>query len=160
MKHKMGAFLLLLSLGPASAYCQNATSTVGGEAYGNNGVASYSIGQTVYTSQIGTNGSVSQGVQQAFEISQVLGLEEASGINLLMSVYPNPATNNLTLQVENYPLEQLTYTFYDSNGRVLEEKAVVSIQTNINVNGIPSSIYFLKVNSKNKEIKIFKIIKK
>lgn len=160
MKHKTRALLLMLSLGPASVYCQNATATIGGEAYGNNGVVSYSIGQTVYTSQIGTNGSVSQGVQQAFEISQVLGLEEASGINLLMSVYPNPVADNLTLQVENYPLEQLTYSFYDSNGRILEEKAVLSIQTNINVNGLPSSIYFLKVKSKNREIKNFKIIKK
>jgi len=160
MKQKTGALLLLLSLGPTSVYCQNATTTIGGEAYGNNGVVSYSIGQTVYSSQIGTDGSVSQGVQQAFEISQVLSLEEASGINLLMSVYPNPTTNTLTLQVEKYSLEQLSYSFFDLNGRLLDEKKVLENQTIINVNGLPSSIYFLKVKSKNREIKNFKIIKK
>jgi hypothetical protein len=160
MKHKKGGTLLLLGLAFATSYSQSATLPVGGEAYGSNGEISYSVGQTVYTSQIGTNGSVSQGVQQAFEISEVLGLEEATGINLLLSVYPNPATDNLTLQVEHYSLDQLSYSFYDLNGRLLAENKIVSNQTTITVSGFPSSTYILKVESKNREIKNFKIIKR
>lgn len=160
MKHKKGGTLLLLGLAFATSYSQNATLSSGGEAYGSNGVVSYSIAQTVYTTQIGVNGSISQGVQQAFEISQVLGLEEAPGINLQMFVYPNPTPDILTLQVEQYSLDQLSYSFYDLNGRLLEENKIVNNQTNITVSGLPSSTYFLKVKNKNGEIKNFKIIKK
>ena len=160
MEHKNGVTLLLIGLGFATAYCQNSTVSSGGQANGSNGLINYSVGQTIFKAQNGTSGSVSQGVQQAFEISQVLGLDEATGINLLMSVYPNPATDVLILQIEQYSLEQLSYSLFDLSGRVLEERKVQSNQTNINVNGLPSSTYFLKVRSKNREIKNFKIIKK
>jgi hypothetical protein len=160
MEQKNGFTLLLIGLGFVTTYCQNATLSSGGEAYGSNGLISYSVGQTVFKAQNGSDGSVLQGVQQAFEISQILGLDEAIGINLLMSVYPNPATDVLTLQVEKYSLDQLSYSLFDLSGRLLEENKVQNNQTNIDLNGLSSSVYFLKVKSKNREIKNFKILKK
>lgn len=160
MEQKNGFTLLLIGLGFVTAYSQNATLSSGGEAYGSNGLISYSVGQTVFKAQNGSNGSVLQGVQQAFEISVILGLDEAIGINLLMSVYPNPAIDVLTLQVEQYSLDQLSYFLFDLSGRLLEEKKVQNNQTNIDLNGLPSSVYLLKIKSKNREIKNFKIVKK
>jgi hypothetical protein len=43
---------------------------------------------------------VSQGLQQAYEISYVVGVEEQQ-ISLNMLVYPNPTTDYLTLAVGN-----------------------------------------------------------
>lgn len=160
MEQKNGFTLLLIGLGFVTAYSQNATLSSGGEAYGSNGLISYSVGQTVFKAQNGSNGSVLQGVQQAFEISVILGLDEAIGINLLMSLYPNPAIDVLTLQVEQYSLDQLSYFLFDLSGRLLEEKKVQNNQTNIDLNGLPSSVYLLKIKSKNREIKNFKIVKK
>jgi hypothetical protein len=39
----------------------------GGEATGSGGSVSYSVGQVVYTTNTGINGSVAQGVQQPYE---------------------------------------------------------------------------------------------
>ena len=70
MKHKKtitSIAFLLLGLGGLQAQ-ESPTATVG-EATGTGGTASYSVGQVVYTTTTGTNGSVAQGVQQPFEIS-------------------------------------------------------------------------------------------
>ena len=63
MKHKKLLFctvLLLLSIGALQA--QEAVLSAGGNATGNGGSVSYSIGQVAYTAS-GTNGTVTQGVQ-------------------------------------------------------------------------------------------------
>lgn len=72
---------------------QETVSAGGKEATGTGGTVSYTIGQVVYTTNTGTNGSVVQGVQQPYEISVVTGLEEAEDISLEFSIYPNPVTS-------------------------------------------------------------------
>ena len=69
MKHKktMTSFAFLL-LGLGGLQAQESPTAAGGEATGSGGTASYSIGQVVYTTNTGTNGSVAQGVQQPFVI--------------------------------------------------------------------------------------------
>ncbi len=67
MKHKntmMSAAFLLLGLGGLQA--QENTIATGGEATGAGRTASYSVGQVVYTTATGANGSVAQGVQQPY----------------------------------------------------------------------------------------------
>ncbi len=65
--------ILLLGLGLTGLQAQTSVNATGGNASGSGGSASYSVGQVVYTTHTGTNGSVAQGVQQPFEIS-VVGL--------------------------------------------------------------------------------------
>ena len=60
---------------------QEAITTSGGDASGSGGSVSYSVGQILYSTNTGANGSVAHGVQQPFEISVVIGIEEASSIN-------------------------------------------------------------------------------
>ena len=60
------AFLLCVVF---SIKAQQSIITSGGEATGTNGSASYSIGQLITTTTTNGTGSVSAGVQQAFEIS-------------------------------------------------------------------------------------------
>jgi hypothetical protein len=65
MKHKKtitSVAFLLIGLGGLSA--QESVNGSGGDATGTGGTSSYSIGQVVYTTATGTNGSVAQGVQQ------------------------------------------------------------------------------------------------
>jgi hypothetical protein len=120
---------------------------------------SYSIGQSVYTTNTGTGGSVSQGVQQPYEIMIVSGFGEVHVISLTASVYPNPTSDIITLKVENYTVENLGYYLYDINGALLENKRIESNKTNIVMSNLPPAVYFLKVTERNEEIKAFKIIK-
>ncbi|MDA3912025.1 MAG: T9SS type A sorting domain-containing protein [Bacteroidales bacterium] len=151
--------ILLLGLGLTGLQAQEAISASGGNASGSGGTASYSVGQIVYTTNTGTNGSVAQGVQQPFEISVVTGLEEAKGINLSVSAYPNPTTDFLNLKVENYDNANLSYQLFDISGKLLETKNITGNQTSIVMSNLVPATYFVKVILGNKEVKTFKIIK-
>jgi hypothetical protein len=69
-------------------HAQSTIPATGGNAAGNGGSVSYTVGQIVYTTVSGTNGSVAQGVQQPYEISVVTGIENKE-INLSCSIYSN-----------------------------------------------------------------------
>jgi hypothetical protein len=157
MKHNQTitsmAFLLL---GLGGLHAQQTVTTTGDEATGTGGTASYSVGQVVYTTNTGTNGSVAQGVQQPYEISTTVGINETT-INLELSVYPNPTTDFLTLKVEK--TEGLSIQLYDLQGKVITSKTLNSTSTNISLEAQPSAIYFLKVTKNNHLVKTFKIIK-
>lgn len=159
MKHRKTitsvAFLLL---GLGGLHAQENTVVTGGEAAGAGGTVSYSVGQVVYTTATGTNGSVAQGVQQPFEISVTTGINETS-INLELSVYPNPTTNFLSLKVESKKLESLTYQLIDLQGKVIENKKVNDNSTTIKMEGLPKATYFLKVTNNQNIVKTFKVIK-
>jgi len=151
--------VLLLVLGLTAVYAQEAIPASGGNASGSGGSESYTIGQVVYTTNSGTNGSVAQGVQQTYEISVVTGLPEAIALTLICTVYPNPAKNRITLKTENYNIEDMSYRLYDNNGKLIENKKVEGRETLIDMSYLVISTYFLKVIENNKEVKTFKIIK-
>jgi hypothetical protein len=168
-KLKLSA-VLLLGLCLTGIQAQETIPASGGEATGSGGSLSYSVGQIVYSVNTGANGSVGQGIQQPFEISVVSGIKEQSGISLILSVYPNPASDFLTLRIENPEKENLTYSLLDINGKLLENKIITGNETEIDMNRLIPSTYFLKIivqtmhassqNAAHQEIKSFKIIKK
>jgi hypothetical protein len=131
----------------------------GGNASGTGGTVSYSVGQVVYTTNTGTNGSVAQGVQQPYEISVATGIEEAKNIILEIVVYPNPATDFLKLKIENYEIGNLSYQLLDIKGTLLQNKKIESRETSIPLETILPATYLLNVIDGNKVIKTFKIIK-
>ena len=161
MRHKRLKLsaVLLLGLGLTGLQAQTSVNATGGNAAGSGGSASYSVGQLAYTTNTGTNGSVSEGVQQPFEISVVTGLEEAKGINLSVSAYPNPTTDYLTLEVKDVELLNLHFQMYDMNGKLLQNEKITGNQTSIVMSNLVPATYFVKVIQGNKEFKTFKIIK-
>ena len=148
---------LLFCLSLAFIQAQETVLTSGGDATGSDGSVSYSIGQTAYLVKTGSNSSLAEGVQQPFEISVTLGVDETS-INLEMAVYPNPATDYLTLKVKNS--KGLTYQLYDELGRIIIKEKITGRNTRINLDKLASATYFLSVQDKNRILKTFKIIKK
>ncbi len=163
---KLKLSILLLSLGLTSQ-AQQATVAAGGTASGNGGTVSYSIGQVVYTTSTGTNGSVAQGVQQTYEITAVTGIEEAKGISLEVSAYPNPTTDYLTLNVgasTSLNDQPMSYKLYDMNGKIIETKKIVDENTTIVMSNLLPANYFLTVikimdGKSPQEVKTFKITK-
>lgn len=151
-------FLLLLLVTFSKLIAQQATVTSGGNASGTGGSVSYSIGQVADKTQTGTTGTITQGVQQPFEIVTLSGAEFTS-IKLEAMVYPNPTTTNVTLKITNFNLDQVSYLLFDMNGRVLNEGKIVSEETVIDMDRYAVATYLLKVNSDSKQLKTFKIIK-
>ena len=69
----------------------------------------------VYTINPGTGGTVAQGVQQPYDIFALTGIE-LTDIELNLLAYPNPTTDFLHLQIEDYSSENWTYLLNDKQG--------------------------------------------
>ncbi|HPM90688.1 MAG TPA: T9SS type A sorting domain-containing protein [Tenuifilaceae bacterium] len=159
MKHKKTitsvAFLLL---GLGGLHAQESVNATGGDATGSGGTVAYSVGQVAYTTNTDASGTVSQGVQQVYEIFTV-GINETE-LNISLSVFPNPTANNLTLQISDYNNEKLSYQLYDMQGKLLNNGQLTAQQTQINTSSLPPATYFINVvNQENKKVQSFKIIK-
>ncbi|MFK7922656.1 MAG: T9SS type A sorting domain-containing protein [Bacteroidia bacterium] len=136
---------------------QESQNAAGGEASGSGGTVSYSVGQLVYTTAIGTTGSVAQGVQHAFDIYAV-GIEDQVW-DFKVAVYPNPTSNKVNLSIENYPAKQLSYQLYDLQGKLLAKDVILPQTTEIEFSSLAAAVYFLKVMQENQQLKSFKIVK-
>ncbi|MDY0216510.1 MAG: T9SS type A sorting domain-containing protein [Bacteroidales bacterium] len=160
MKSLEVAILLTFAFTLSTAIAQESINTAGGNASGTGGSVSYSVGQVFCQTHVGTNGSVVEGVQQAFEISEVTAIEEAKDISLTISAYPNPTNDFLQLKVENENFKNLSFQLFDINGKLLQNRKITDNQINIDMSNLVSATYFVKIIQSNKEVKTFKIVKK
>ena len=138
---------------------QEAVPAAGGNASGSGGTSSYTVGQVAYTTNSSASGTITQGVQQPYEILVATGIAEAKGISLECIVYPNPTNDLVKLKIENYNLGNLSYDLYDINGKLLQNNKTEGSETIISMANLVPATYFLKVTDNTKEVKVFKIIK-
>lgn len=151
---------LFLGISLFSTNAQEAIVTSGGEASSGGGSVSYTVGQVVYTTNSSAAGTVSQGIQQPYEISVSTAVENTSDILLDFTAYPNPTTDILKLRTGNRNFESVTFQLFDMNGKLIKNGKVAGSETSINMEALSPSVYFLKIIEKDKEIKTFKIIKR
>ena len=150
-------FISLIYIGNIQA--QESTYTSGGNATGSGGTIEYSVGQLVFSENSDGTYTVSQGIQQAYEISNSLSLENYKSINLQVSAFPNPTTDYLTLSFNQSSHVKLVYQLFGADGKVLETKRNLEMNETINMEGLNSAIYYLNILEDNLIIKTFKIIK-
>jgi hypothetical protein len=146
---------------------QEAIPASGGSALGSGGSVTYTVGQTVYTTNSDATGSVAQGVQHPYEISIESESTHAQvvGISLQCSVYPNPVVDFLTLQIQYFVDEKITCYLYDVNSKLLLTQVIDKKETLLSMTNLAPATYYLKVVQMNKDLsalvtKTFKIIKK
>ena len=135
--------LALFGLLIAETNAQEAIPAAGGNAFGNNGSVSYSIGQVVYKTYYDENNSVAEGVQQPYEISVLSGVEEVDGKKFECTVFPNPVTDKLRLSINGEYAVGLEYRLFDITGKLLERKNIQSNETNISTGKLVPATYFL-----------------
>ncbi len=132
--------------------------TAGGEIAGSDGSVSYSVGQVFYLLINDTDAnSVTAGVQQAFEISEVSALTD--NILMTVSVYPNPSRHLLNVNFGDEQTRNLQLQLFDSYGKLLRQKQEVSKITTIDMRVYARGVYFLRIVKNNQVLKTFKIIK-
>lgn len=140
-------------------FAQQSVHTSGGNGNGSGGSVSYSIGQISYKATVGTNVKVIEGVQQPFEIQIITGLNNQLANDLNIKVYPNPTLDFITLNVDDLSQGNIYFRLYDMHGRLIENGEVLQNQTQLNLNFLPAAPYLLKVLSRKREIRTFKIFK-
>ena len=139
---------------------QETIPATGGTATGSGGKVTYTVGQLVFNVITGTNFSIVQGVQQPYEISVVTAIEGTEDITLECIVYPNPAEGFIRLLIKSFENYNMRFRLYDMNGILLQDKKIEEKETEISMDNLSSAIYFLKVIKDNREVKVFKIVKR
>lgn len=151
--------LLIFTFSLSTVSAQEGVNASGGNASGSGGSASYSVGQMVYQTHLGTNGSITAGVQQPYEISVVTSIQKAKNIHLSISAYPNPTTNYLTLEIEAFELSNLKFQLYNALGKLLQNEKIIDKKSSIVMSSLAPGTYLLKIVEGNNEVKTFKIVK-
>ena len=149
------AFLLSFSANAQTSH--QVLSATGGDATGTGGSVAYSVGQIVYTTSTGSTGSVAQGVEQAYEIYSV-GIKETA-LNISLSVFPNPTSDFLTLKVQDYNNETLSFDLLDEQGKLVLNEQITTQDTQVAMSTLARGTYFINVVQAIKKIQTFKIIK-
>lgn len=159
-KHKLLCSLSFFCLCLTVAQGQETIPATGGTAKGAGGSVTYTVGQIADSVTTGTNGFIIQGVQQPYEISTVTAIEEKEDITLEYSVYPNPTEGTLRLVIKSFNDGDFRFQLYSLTGAIIQEKTVIDEETEISMEIHKSAVYFLRVIRDNREVKVFKIIKR
>lgn len=152
-----GFFLILCAALPVSA--QKAVLATGSNATGSNGSASYSVGQIDFSNK-GTNSQMTEGVQQAYEITTLSTSETAGSDKKDILLYPNPFKDFIFLDFTTNDYRNSDYQLFDSSGKLVKEDKIKESKSEFNFSDLPSAMYIIRINQNGKNIKTFKIIKK
>ena len=146
--------ILLLFIGLTGLHAQEAVPATGGNASGIGGSASYTVGQVVYNTYTGINGSEAQGVQQPYEISVMVG--EAGNITLQCAAYPNPANDELTVikTSEGAGIIEI----YNYLGEKIISSELKNYSSIISIKDLNAGVYLYKIIVNNSVVKADKLI--
>jgi hypothetical protein len=150
------AFCLFMS--GSAVLAQTAIPASGGDAKGSAGSVSYSVGQLTYNTWQDASGTVSEGVQEPYEIL-VIGLDEAKEVTLEYSVYPNPTYGLLKLNTDKLASKDLWYRLYDMDSKLMLSTKIDASILDIHMENFVPAIYLLEIIDSQKVVKTFKIIK-
>ena len=144
-----------------AAYEQQGFAAAGGDGKDRGGSVSYSIGQVAYQTASSSSGSVSEGIQQAYEIFLITSIPELATVVLDIAAYPNPVRDLLVLSVnEDLSKQNLVYQLTDMKGSMLYRQVIHQPKNEINMRHLPAGTYFLQVTGTARgQAMLFKIIK-
>jgi hypothetical protein len=90
-------------------------------------------------------------------------LPPPDGPNINFSLYPNPATDELTLAYDNKTVSKgCYYLIYDLNGRVIQsgELLTENLQTPIPIKHLSASCYFIQISKNQQVLETIKFLKR
>jgi hypothetical protein len=149
---------LLFLFSAAASHAQESINAGSGDITDPEINLSYSIGQVLMEPVIYSEGSVTPGIQQPYEISLLSGVPEVIA-GLKIQAYPNPATDYLELSFPDYDKEKHTLRLIDQTGKVIFLTEIIEAISRMNVHALAPGVYFLQIAEKEQMLKTFKIIK-
>ncbi|MCX6305359.1 MAG: T9SS type A sorting domain-containing protein [Bacteroidetes bacterium] len=151
---------VLFCMGLPGLQAQQSVLSASNNATGNAGQVSYSVGQVAFITTAGAEGTVTEGVQQPYEILFMDGIGDETGIALNCTLSPNPATGYVKLTIKNPALSDPGYQLSNMNGVLLRTMKVVEDETVIPMDDLAPATYLLTVFGNGKALQTYKIIKK
>jgi hypothetical protein len=147
--------LVLLSLITTIYVSAQEVVSTQGDSYSNaNGSIDFTIGEVVInTGTDGTN-DITQGFHQTNW--NFLGVEDFAP-NYEAIIFPNPTEDVLNIKTSMF--ENVTYTLYDAQGKLVLQDILSAEQTPIQVSQLATGAYSLTLNNDTQNLKTFKLIK-
>jgi hypothetical protein len=150
-KNTLVLFSLIVTI---SVSAQEVVSTQG-DSYSNaSGSIDFTIGEVVINT--GTDGinDLTQGFHQTNW--NFVGLEDFAP-NYEAIIYPNPTEDVLNIRTSTF--ENVTYTLYDAQGKLVMQDILSAEQTPIQVSQLAPGSYSLTLNNQTQNLKTFKLVK-
>ncbi len=63
-----------------------------------------------------------------------------------LAIYPNPATDNLTIEFPVFGIDDKTIEILDLNGKIVATTQFSSFKVNVDVSGLSNGVYFLRLS--------------
>jgi hypothetical protein len=147
--------IVLFSLFSALAVSAQEVVSAQGDSYSNgSGSIDFTIGEVVInTGTDGTN-NLTQGFHQTNW--NFLGVEDFAP-NYEAIIFPNPTQDVLNIRTSTF--ENVTYTLYDAQGKLVMQNILSAEQTPIQVRQLAPGIYSLTLNNQTQNLKTIKLIK-
>ena len=150
-RHTLVLFSFFASLAVSA---QEVVSTQG-ESYSNASAnIDFTIGEVIIaTGTDGTN-DITQGFHQTNW--NFLGVEDHAP-NYEAIIFPNPTEDVLNIRTSTF--ENVTYTLYDAQGKLVMQNMLSAEQTPIQVSQLAPGSYSLTLNNQIQNLKTFKLVK-
>jgi hypothetical protein len=158
MKRKVYFFIFIFSFTCGSLQAQQVLSSAGASATGVGVQLSWTIGEPVIETFTGTTAILTQGFHQSR--LTVTAIDPTLFPELDLSVYPNPVSTSLQLQISGDRQLNLTYRLYNIEGKAILSKEIENFPEVIKMELFSSGTYLLKVfRDGTTPLKTFKVIK-
>ena len=151
---KKNTLVLLSLITTFSVSAQEVISTQG-DSYSNAiGNIDFTIGEVIINT--GTNGTID--ITQGFHQTNwnFLGVEDFAP-NYEAIIFPNPTEDVLNIKTSSF--ENVTYTLYDAQGKLVMQDKLSAEQTPIQVTQLAPGSYSLTLNNAIQNLKTFKLVK-
>lgn len=133
---------------------QQAIAPVGGSTAG----LTYTVGQVAYTSATNDDLAIMAGVQQPYEIYELVSATESFDLPKF-EVFPNPASDQVHIHYELPASEEWQYQLTDMQGQLLDTSPLQASKTQVLLDTYPAGVYLLTIQAEDRLLATYKIIK-
>ena len=150
----MKAHLLIIVIFPLFGFSQEVISSRG-DSYSNSNVnMNFTIGEVIINTETDGTHYMTQGFHQTNWF--FAGLENHTP-SYEAVIFPNPTEESLNIKTSTY--ENVVYTLYDAQGKLVMQNQLFEEQTSLQVSHLAPGKYSLVLNNKTEKLKTFKLIK-
>ncbi|MDP1800357.1 MAG: T9SS type A sorting domain-containing protein, partial [Bacteroidota bacterium] len=148
---------------PVTITASGATTYTWSNTGGNNASATYTFGVDFTYTVTGANGGCISTQTVAISVLNCVGLVELGANEASFNVFPNPATDNIILKLNESKNIDVTVELFDVTGKlVLKQNASFSKdkgECKLNISSLAHGIYSLRLSSKSGTSQSLKIMK-
>ena len=151
---KKNILLVLSLLISVCATAQEVVSTQGDSYSNTSGSIDFTVGEVVINTGTDGSNSITQGFHQSNW--SLVGVVDHD-LSYEAIVFPNPTED--ILNIRTHAFENVMYSLYDAQGKLIIQNKLSAEQTLIQVSHLAAGSYSLILNNKAQKLKTFKLVK-